>query len=219
MLFISDIEAVSSVAEIVRINAAAENTIHPSTNITAGPTGPIPVSTASFTWSGNDDITGTGDLVYATRLEPLETAFSTFGSATTKSYSNLANGNYTFHVKARDQAGNEDTTPETQAFTVNVTGGVCPAEITLDNLGVGQSDSQRSFTGVWTGSTSAGQFGRTRCTVTGADRTPTHGGAECSMRAGMHVSGGCVVDTARESVNERADYREWADRGADDEEL
>ena len=25
----------------------------------------------------------------------------------------------------------------------------------------------------------------------------------------MHVSGRCVVDTARESVNERADYREW----------
>ena len=39
------------------------------------------------------------------------------------------------------------------------------------------------------------------------------------MRSGMHVSGRCVVDTARQSVNERADYREWADRGADDEEL
>ena len=37
---------------------------------------------------------------------------------TTKSYSNLANGNYTFHVKARDQAGNEDTTPATRTFTV-----------------------------------------------------------------------------------------------------
>ena len=125
----------------------------------AGPTGTITVNTASFTWSGNDDITPTGDLVYATRLEPLETAFSAFGSATTKSYSNLANGNYTFHVKARDQAGNEDPTPATRAFTVNVTGGVCPAEITVDNLNVGQSDSQRSFTGVWTVSSATGQFG------------------------------------------------------------
>ena len=110
MLFILNSDGVPSVAEIVRINAAPEDTLAPNTNITAGPTGTITVNTASFTWSGNDDITPTGDLVYATRLEPLETAFSAFGSATTKSYSNLANGNYTFHVKARDQAGNEDTT-------------------------------------------------------------------------------------------------------------
>ena len=37
--------------------------------------------------------------------------------------------------------------------------------------------------------------------------------------SGMHVSGRCVVDTVGESVNDRADYREWAHRGADDEEL
>ena len=144
MLFILNSDGVPSVGEIVRINAASDDTIAPNTNITAGPTGTITVNTASFTWSGNDNITPTAGLVYATRLEPLETAFSVFGSATTKSYSNLANGNYTFHVKARDQAGNEST-PETRAFTVNVTGGVCPAEITLDNLAVGQSDSQRNF--------------------------------------------------------------------------
>ena len=95
MLFILNSDGVPSVAEIVRINAAAEDTIPPSTNITAGPTGTITVNTASFTWSGNDDITPTGSLVYASRLEPLEPNFSAFGSATTKSYSNLANGNYT----------------------------------------------------------------------------------------------------------------------------
>jgi Y_Y_Y domain len=106
-------------------------------------------------------------LVYATRLEPLETAFSAFGSATTKSYSNLANGNYTFHVKARDQAGNEDTTPATRAFTVNVTGGVCPNEITVDNLPAGQSDSQRSFTGKWSLSGTTGQFGANSLYSTG----------------------------------------------------
>jgi hypothetical protein len=159
MLFILNSDGVPSVAEIVRINAVSEDTIPPNTNITAGPTGTITVNTASFSWSGNDNITPTGSLVYATRLEPLEAAFSAFGSATTKSYSNLANGNYTFHVKARDQASNEDPTPATRAFTVNVTGGVCPAEITLDNLAVGQSDSQRSFTGVWALSGKNGHFG------------------------------------------------------------
>ena len=159
MLFILNSDGVPSVAEIVRINAASGDTIPPNTNITAGPTGTITVSTASFTWSGNDNITPTGSLVYATRLDPLEPDFSAFGSATTKSYSNLANGDYTFHVKARDQAGNEDSTPATRAFTVNVTGGVCPAEITVDNLAVGQSDSQRSFTGGWALSGTTGQFG------------------------------------------------------------
>ena len=72
-------------------------------------------------------------------LEPLEPDFSAFGNATTKSYSNLANGNYTFHVKARDQVGNDRNTPATRALTVNATEGVCPAEIALDNLNVGQA--------------------------------------------------------------------------------
>jgi hypothetical protein len=125
------------------------------------------VSTASFSWSGNDNITPTGGLAYATRLDPLEPNFSAFGSATTKSYSNLANGNYTFHVKARDQAGNEDPTPAPRAFTVNVTGGVCPNEITVDNLPAGQSDGQRSFTGKWSLSGTTGQFGANSLYSTG----------------------------------------------------
>ena len=157
MLFILNSDGAPSVAEIVRINAASGDTIPPNTNITAGPTGTITVNTASFTWSGNDNITPTESLAYATRLDPLEPDFSAFGSATTKSYSNLANGDYTFYVKARDQAGNEST-PATRAFTVNVTGDVCPTGITVDNLAVGQSDSQRSFTGGWALSGKAGPF-------------------------------------------------------------
>ena len=196
------------------------DTLPPNTNITAGPTGTITVSTASFTWSGDDNITPTGDLVYASRLDPLEAAFSAFGSATTKSYSSLANGDYTFHVKARDQAGNEDTTPATRAFTVNVTGGVCPAEITLDNLSVGQSDSQRSFTGAWALSGATGQFGANSLYSSG-------GGLDTyTWKSGVfHASQACTyrVDVwwtqCGESVNDRADYREWAHRGADDEEL
>ena len=161
MLFILNSNDVPSVAKIVRINAGPEiiDNLPPNTNITAGPTGTTTVRTASFTWSGNDNITPTAGLVYASRLHPLETDFSAFGSETTKSYSNLANGNYTFHVKARDQAGNEDTTPATRAFAVDVTSDVCPAEIRTDNLSVGQSDSQRSFTGGWTLSSATGQFG------------------------------------------------------------
>src|SRR5207245_9676619 len=53
-------------------------------------------------------------------LDPIDPTFSPCGSATIKSYSNLANENYTFYVKARDQAGNEDPTPASQAFSVHL---------------------------------------------------------------------------------------------------
>ena len=51
---------------------------------------------------------------------PIEPSFSAFGAATSASYSGLANGSYTFLVKARDQSGNEDPTPASRTFTVSV---------------------------------------------------------------------------------------------------
>lgn len=101
---------------------APPDTTAPDTSISSGPSGTIAVNTATFTWTGTDDRTTTANLQYAYRLDPIEANFSAFGSATTKSYSNLANGNYTLFIKARDQAGLEDTTPASQAFTVNVVG-------------------------------------------------------------------------------------------------
>jgi len=91
----------------------------PETMITAGPSGTIATRTAVFSWTGSDDVTATGSLVYAFRLHPLELTFSPFGSATTKTYTGLNNGAYTFFVKARDQAGNKDLTPASRSFTVS----------------------------------------------------------------------------------------------------
>ena len=133
----------------------AQDAAPPNTTITGGPTGTLAASTATMTWSGVDDMTAASNLVYAYRLDPLEPSFSAFGPATTKSYANLANGAYTFHVKARDQAGNEDASPATQSFTVSVTAG----EIVLDGAPVGVQDSGRTFTGTWCTSTSSGSFG------------------------------------------------------------
>jgi hypothetical protein len=92
----------------------------PDTTITSGPSGTITTNSASFTWSGSDNLTATTNLLYSYRLSPIEASFSAFGSATSKSYSNLANGNYTFWVQARDQATNVDSTPASRAFTVSV---------------------------------------------------------------------------------------------------
>jgi hypothetical protein len=93
----------------------------PNTTVSSGPSGTITVSSATFTYMGSDDVTPTGSLQYATYLQWYDRGWSSFGSATSRSYSNLPNGSYTFQVKARDQAGAEDPSPATRAFTVNYT--------------------------------------------------------------------------------------------------
>lgn len=70
----------------------------------------LAVRSASFAWSGTDGpAPGSLPLTFASRLDPLEPAFSAFGAATTRSFANLPNGSYTFHVIARDNAGNTET--------------------------------------------------------------------------------------------------------------
>ena len=92
----------------------------PDTIITSGPTGTITINSATFNWSGSDNVTPVANLQYAYRLDPIEPSFSAFGVATSASYNGLANGSYTFLVKARDQSGNEDSTPASRTFTVSV---------------------------------------------------------------------------------------------------
>ncbi len=135
------------------VNVASSDTTPPDTSITGGPTGTITQNSASFTWTGTDNATATGNLVYASRLEPLEAGFTAFGSATTRNFSNLANGSYTLHVKARDQAGNEDPSPATRAFTVNASSPP-GSEIIIDNGAAGTT-----FTGNWCASAGTSPFG------------------------------------------------------------
>src|SRR5205823_3221236 len=144
-------ETNNCLASATRVQVAVPpDTTPPDTTITGGPVGTITTNGATFTWTGTDDVTVSANLVYAYRLDPLEPSFSAFGSATTRSYANLANGSYTFYVKARDQAGNEDLSPATRAFTVSVAAG----EIIIDN---GQAGT--SFTGTWCVSAATNFFG------------------------------------------------------------
>jgi hypothetical protein len=96
----------------------------PQTTISSGPTGTIAQPTATFAWTGSDDITATPGLTYAFRLAPLQAAFSAFGGATSQTFAGLADGSYTLHVKARDAAGNEDATAATRSFTVKLPPGI-----------------------------------------------------------------------------------------------
>ena len=105
----------ASRAFTVRVDRGA-----PDTGITSGPTGTIASGNATFTWTGIDDLTPTENLTYAFRLVGFEAGFSAFTSATSTTYSGLADGDYIFLVKARDQVGNEDASPASRAFTVRV---------------------------------------------------------------------------------------------------
>jgi hypothetical protein len=94
------------------------DTTRPETTITGGPSGTITTRNVTFTYTGTDNVTPSGSLVYATYLQGYDSGWSSFNSSTTKSYTNLPNGTYTFQVKAKDQAGNEDLTPATRSFIV-----------------------------------------------------------------------------------------------------
>jgi len=94
----------------------------PDTIITAGPTGIIISNSATFTFTGSDNETQTSNLVYATYLQGYDSGWSSFTSSTSITYNNLLDGPYTFQVQAKDQAGNIDSSPAGQAFTVTQLG-------------------------------------------------------------------------------------------------
>jgi sugar lactone lactonase YvrE len=88
----------------------------PDTQITGGPTGEITEPTATFSFTGADNLTPPNDLQFAWRLDG--GAFTAFSASTSATLSGLTDGAHTFEVKARDLAGNEDSTPAARSFTV-----------------------------------------------------------------------------------------------------
>jgi hypothetical protein len=91
----------------------------PNTYITDGPDGLIHEGTATFGWSGDDDVTPTSALQYTYMLEGHDAGWSTWTDATTVTYTDLSNGSYTFRVRARDAAHNVDDVPASRSFTVS----------------------------------------------------------------------------------------------------
>jgi len=133
-IWVGNISAINGTGVIVNVTAIdlAGNTIHnnsrtynatedtepPTTTITTdGPTGTIDYNDVTFTWTGEDDATPTAQLEYSYKLDG---SWSAWTPETSKTYNDLSNGDYTFMVKAKDLAKNEDPTPAERSFTVSV---------------------------------------------------------------------------------------------------
>ena len=82
----------------------------PETSITSGPEGPVNSTSATFGFSSPEE--------GATFECSLDSA--TWSScSSTKTYSSLADGSYTFYVRAKDGPGNRDPSPASRSWTVD----------------------------------------------------------------------------------------------------
>jgi hypothetical protein len=131
------------VNQTTKTTAAVSDTTPPETAMTAGPSGTINYNDVTFAWSGTDDQTETSNLVYQYKMGD---TWSGWVSGTSVTYTGLSNGEYTFMVRARDEAENEDLTPASRSFTVSVTirrsgGGGGGGGTSLDSDGDGYFDT------------------------------------------------------------------------------
>ncbi len=92
----------------------------PETTISSGPSGAVNSSSASFSFSSSES-----GATFECSLDG--SAWSSCSSPS--SYTNLADGSHTFEVRAKDAAGNTDSTPASRTWTVDTT----PPETTIDS--------------------------------------------------------------------------------------
>lgn len=97
--------------------SAATLTIAPGTTVVSGPSGFTGETSPSFTF-GSDD----ADATFECRLDGPGAAEGAWTACTsTTSWSDLADGSYTFSARAKNAAGTVDPTPATRTFTVDTT--------------------------------------------------------------------------------------------------
>ncbi len=97
----------STSPDSVVLNGTGIDPISPNTAINSHPANPTTSASATFTFSGTDNVTPSGSLTFECRLDGGGFA----ACASPKTYTGLSLGNHTFQVRARDASGNVDATP------------------------------------------------------------------------------------------------------------
>ena len=115
------------------------DTTPPDTTISSAPSNPTNSGSATFIFTGSDNVTAPGNLTFRCQLDG--GGFSACVSP--RSYSGLAEGSHTFQVAAVDEAGNTDPTPAGFTWVVDLT----PPDTILDS---GPSTTTISTTATFT---------------------------------------------------------------------
>jgi hypothetical protein len=97
------------------VNAAPADSTPPDTFITANPTNPTNSSSASFSFTGTDNVTPSGSLTFQCQLDG-----GSFAACTSpQNFTGLADGSHTFQVRAIDGAAIVDPTPASYTWTID----------------------------------------------------------------------------------------------------
>jgi hypothetical protein len=101
----------------------------PDATITSGPSGPTNDTTPTFSFGGSDNLTTSSSLLFsykvvANGVAPESVAWSEYSSSTSATFGDttgLGEDSYTFYVKVKDQAGNEDASAAQRSLTMDTT--------------------------------------------------------------------------------------------------
>ena len=156
----------------------------PDTTITSGPSGDTATTSPQFGYSSNESTAG-----FECKLTPVESNWTACNTSP-KSYSSLAEGDYTFNVRAKDDDGIVDPAPATRSFTVVVCDEVAQPSGPITTLG-GLDDA---LTDNETGCFHAGTYTQTsrNLTTPGATFRP-YPGESATLRGRIVTTGADIT--------------------------
>ncbi len=112
--------AISPLSDPLVVTIEHFESVPPETEITNCPETVLDYNTFSIKWTGSDNVTASNKLLFSFFLEGFDSGWSPFLREQQRGLSRLPDGNYTYYVKAMDEAGNEDTTAAVCQFAVAV---------------------------------------------------------------------------------------------------
>lgn len=145
---------------------AARDTVPPRAVVAMRMSGGVLCSTSlRLCWTGIDDVTPTGKLLYSWKLD--DAKWTAYSDDTRTELTGLSEGPHTFTVRAKDEAGNEEAEPRVERFYV------CLSAPRISGLTVAPAGGEATVT--WTTDVpcfSRVEFGQTSAYGSTAMETP-----------------------------------------------